>query len=309
MAPMVLPSIELPVSVAIVVGVGTAALAVAAFVQARRCRAERRRLFDAEHAFHAMTTGVVDFAVLLLDPDGRILSWNEAARRIEGYTDAEIVGCHFSAFYPVEDRAAGKPARMLDTASREGRSRDEGWRVRRDGSRFWAEVMITAVRRADGTLHGFVKATRDLTERRRAEDAARMEHLSRRFLEADEARRRQLARELLDAIGAALAGARTNLQDVLARDGDPAPREAARLVEQAIAQSRFMATSLRPPMLRDGGPRGACRGPPRDPFAARRRHAGAAGAAGRGPAATRPGLTPLKTAPRRRATLARRRLP
>ena len=253
MAPMVLPSLELPVSVAIVVGVGTAALGVAAFVQARRWRAERRRLFDAEHAFHAMTTGVVDFAVLLLDPDGRILSWNEAARRIEGYTDREIVGCHFSAFYPVEDRAAGKPALMLDTARREGRSRDEGWRVRRDGSRFWAEVLVTAVRRADGTLHGFVKATRDLTERRRAEDAARMELLSRRFLEADEARRRHLARELLDAIGAALAGARANIKDVLARGDDEALREAARLVEQATAQSRFMATSLRPPMLDDAG--------------------------------------------------------
>ena len=216
-----LPHIELPVSMAIVAAVALAALAVAAFAQARRWRAERRRLFDAERAFQAMTTGIVDFAVLLLDAEGRILGWNEAARRIEGYTDAEIVGCHFSAFYPPEDRAAGKPGRMLEAARREGRSRDEGWRVRRDGSRFWAEVMITAVRRADGSLHGFVKATRDLTERRRADDAARMESLSRRFLEADEARRRNLSRDLLDAIGATLDDARANVREARARHDRP----------------------------------------------------------------------------------------
>ena len=248
-----LPHIELPVSMAIVAAVALAALAVAAFAQARRWRAERRRLFDAERAFQAMTTGIVDFAVLLLDAEGRILGWNEAARRIEGYTDAEIVGCHFSAFYPPEDRAAGKPGRMLEAARREGRSRDEGWRVRRDGSRFWAEVMITAVRRADGSLHGFVKATRDLTERRRADDAARMESLSRRFLEADEARRRNLSRDLLDAIGATLDDARANVREARARHDEAELREASRLLDEAIAQSRVMATSLRPPVLDEAG--------------------------------------------------------
>ena len=245
--------IEVPLLAALAVVVGLACLGLGAYLQGRRWRAERQRLFDAEEAFRVMTTGVIDSAILLLDPDGRLLSWNDAARRIEGYEDAEIVGCHFSAFYPPEDRAAGKPERMLETARREGHSRDEGWRVRRDGSRFWAEVMITAIRRADGTLHGFVKATRDLTERRRAEDAARIEFLSHRFLQAEEEVRRDAARELRDAVTSALTRVRARVEDALARQDDPALREGIAVMDHGLARARLLAATLRPPLLDDMG--------------------------------------------------------
>ena len=244
--------LEVPLLAALIAGVGLACLGLGAWLQGRRWRAERGRLFDAGQAFQAMTTGIVDFAVLLLDPEGRIRSWNEAARRIEGYEDAEIVGCHFSAFYPPEDRDSGKPARMLETARREGRSRDEGWRVRRDGSRFWAEVMVTAIRRADGSLHGFVKATRDLTERRRAEDAARIETLSQRFLQAEEALRRAAARDLRDAV-APLTRVRARVEDALARQEDAGLREGIAVMDHGLAQARIVAAGLRPPFLDDMG--------------------------------------------------------
>src|SRR5205814_2151188 len=115
---------------------------------------------------------VRDYAIFLLDPSGHIVTWNPGAERIKGYKPEEILGRHFSAFYPPEDRAAGKPERGLRTAAAEGRFEDEGWRLRKDGSRFWANVIITALRDPAGNLRGFGKVTRDLTERRRAEEQA-----------------------------------------------------------------------------------------------------------------------------------------
>ncbi len=112
---------------------------------------------------------VEDYAILLLSADGHVASWNAGAQRLKGYRAAEIVGRHFSAFYTPEDVAAGKPARELSVATAEGRLEDEGWRVRNDGTRFWANVVITALRDPDGTLRGFGKITRDLTDRRSRE--------------------------------------------------------------------------------------------------------------------------------------------
>jgi PAS domain S-box-containing protein len=109
-----------------------------------------------------------DYAIFALDPSGRILTWNIGAERIKGYTRDEIVGQHFSVFYPPEDIAAGKPARELDEAIRDGRVEDEGWRVRKDGSMFWADVVITTLRDESGAVVGFAKITRDLTDRRNA---------------------------------------------------------------------------------------------------------------------------------------------
>ena len=123
--------------------------------------------------FRLLVEGVEDVAIFMLDGAGRVSTWNSGAERIKGYRAEEIVGRHFSVFYPPEAVDAGTPARLLALAARDGRVEDEGWRVRKDGSRFWAEVMITALRDSEGAVTGFAKVTRDLTERKEAEDALR----------------------------------------------------------------------------------------------------------------------------------------
>jgi PAS domain S-box-containing protein len=120
-----------------------------------------------------LVDSISDYAIFGLDPGGHVLSWNPGAERCKGYTAAEIRGRHFSVFYPPEDVAAGTPARQLEAAERDGRLAVEGWRVRKDRSRFWASVVISAVRNDRGELLGFAKVTRDLTERRAAEEALR----------------------------------------------------------------------------------------------------------------------------------------
>ncbi len=126
-----------------------------------------------EARFHSLVDAVKDYAIFMLDPQGRVLTWNAGAERIKGYTEDEIVGQCFSRFYTPEDLAAGKPAEELRKAAEAGRVEDEGWRLRKDGSRFWANVVITAIRGKDGNLAGFTKVTRDFTERNRAEEALR----------------------------------------------------------------------------------------------------------------------------------------
>ena len=121
---------------------------------------------DAEVSFRLLVESVKDYAIFMLDPEGRVLTWNRGAEAIKGYRAGEIIGKHFSRFYPPEDVEARKPERALVAATSEGRIEDEGWRVRKDGSRFWADVVITAVRDGHGKLRGFVKVTRDLSERR-----------------------------------------------------------------------------------------------------------------------------------------------
>jgi PAS domain S-box-containing protein len=116
---------------------------------------------------------VIDYAIYRLDPEGVVVSWNAGAQRFKGYTADEIIGRHFSLFYSEADRAAGIPTRALATAEREGRFEAEGWRIRKDGSRFWANVVVDAIRDPGGKLVGFAKVTRDLTERKRNEDELR----------------------------------------------------------------------------------------------------------------------------------------
>ena len=158
------------------------------FAKITRDLTERRmadeRLRQSEEMFRLLVQSVKDYAIFMLDPTGRIVTWNEGAERIKGYTRDEIVGQHFSIFYPEEDIVAGKPERELETASREGMIEDEGWRIRKDGSRFFANVIITAIFDAAGRLRGFTKVTRDISERRRAEE------LRRAMLEQREARLR-----------------------------------------------------------------------------------------------------------------------
>src|ERR1700750_974921 len=118
-----------------------------------------------------MIQSLVDYAIYMLDPKGIVTSWNSGAERIKGFQTDEIVGKHFSTFYTDEDRKAGMPKRVLETATREGKFEAEGWRVRKDGSRFWASVVINPIYDKDGVLLGFAKITRDITERRDAQQA------------------------------------------------------------------------------------------------------------------------------------------
>ena len=117
-----------------------------------------------------LVENAADYAIVLIDTDGRVLSWSPAAERLKGYTSEEIVGQSFSRFYTEEDIRRGKPQLELEAASKEGRFEDEGWRARKDGSRFWANVVITALRDKAGKLRGYGKLTRNLTERKEAEE-------------------------------------------------------------------------------------------------------------------------------------------
>jgi hypothetical protein len=119
--------------------------------------------------YRLLVESVKDYAIFALDPNGYIVSWNPGAERFKGYTAAEIIGKHFSVFYPPEDLQARKPWIELEIATEVGRLEDEGWRVRKDGTQFWANVVITALRASDGELVGFAKVTRDLTQRRASE--------------------------------------------------------------------------------------------------------------------------------------------
>ena len=127
-----------------------------------------------DEQYRLIVQSIKDYAVFMLDPNGRILSWNEGARLIKGYTGPEVLGHSFEIFYPAEAVADGFPKRELKEAARVGRFEDEGWRIRKGGSRFWANVVITAIRDPHGILLGFAKVTRDLTARRQAEEQARM---------------------------------------------------------------------------------------------------------------------------------------
>jgi PAS domain S-box-containing protein len=185
-----------------------------AYAKVTRDLSERREAEESlrisEERFRLLVQGVKDYAIFMLDPTGHVTTWNDGAQRIKGYTADEIIGKHFSIFYTPEDLASGKPARELEVATRTGVYEEEGWRLRRDGSRLWASVLITALR-VDGRLAGFAKVTRDLTERRAAQeraldDARRVaaEEAARQVAEATRERT-----ERLQALTAALSAAHT----------------------------------------------------------------------------------------------------
>jgi PAS domain S-box-containing protein len=128
-------------------------------------------LSESEHRFRMLVQGVTDYAIYMLSPAGIVTNWNAGAKRIKGYDEHEIVGLHFSSFYTPEERERGLPMQALDQAAKEGRYEAEGWRVRKDGTRFWAHVVIDAIRNDEGQLIGFAKITRDITERKEAAKA------------------------------------------------------------------------------------------------------------------------------------------
>ncbi len=134
-------------------------------------RESEQALRRSEERFRLLVENVVDYAILMLDTEGRVTSWNAGAQRIKGYTAEEILGKHFSQFYEPADIEAGKPQSELKVAAQIGRVLDEGWRVRKDGSKFWASVLITALRDEQGTLHGYAKLTRDMTQYKMAQEA------------------------------------------------------------------------------------------------------------------------------------------
>ena len=136
-------------------------------------RREEEELARAQESFRLVVESIRDYAIFMLEPDGRIRSWSPGAARLNGYAADEIVGRHFSIFYTPEDVEAGKPAHELAIASETGRSEEEGWRVRKDGSRFWANVVVTAVRDQTGKLLGLARITRDVTDRKRQDDRLR----------------------------------------------------------------------------------------------------------------------------------------
>ncbi|MBF5042371.1 PAS domain-containing sensor histidine kinase [Aggregicoccus sp. 17bor-14] len=143
-------------------------------------------LRQSEERFRLIVDSVRDYAIFMLDPKGHVATWNQGAQRIKGYSADEIIGSHFSRFYPAEDLAWDKPAMELEVATREGRFEDEGWRIRKDGSRFWANVIITALRDKTGELRGFAKVTRDFTDRKHAEEQRELHTLREAVRARDE---------------------------------------------------------------------------------------------------------------------------
>lgn len=144
------------------------------YAKVTRDLTEKRRLdasrFESEQRFRLLVDSVQDYAIFMLHPDGRVATWNAGAARIKGYRADEIIGTHFSVFYPPETRLSGLPALELERAVRDGRFEEENWRMRKDGTRFWASVVLTPMRNLQNEHVGFVKVTRDLTERKRAEE-------------------------------------------------------------------------------------------------------------------------------------------
>ncbi len=209
-----------------------------------------------EEQFRLLVEGVQDYAIFMLDIDGHILSWNLGAQRIKGYTPHEIIGKHFSVFYPSQDIRADKPARELEIAAKEGRFEEEGWRVRKDGSRFWANVVLTALFEG-GVLRGFAKVTRDITERKRTERVVR--ELSGRLLKIQDEERRRLARELHDSTGQLLSALSLNLTVIKQSDdergGETASiiTECLALTDEAAQEIRTLSYLLHPPLLDQAG--------------------------------------------------------
>lgn len=126
--------------------------------------------FSEDERYRLLVEAVTDYAIYTLDPTGIVTSWNPGAQRFKGYKRDEIIGEHFSRFYSEQDRESGLPARALETAAREGKFENEGWRIRKDGTRFWAYVIIDPIRSESGEIVGFAKVTRDLTERKEAQE-------------------------------------------------------------------------------------------------------------------------------------------
>ncbi|MBV8889777.1 MAG: PAS domain S-box protein [Alphaproteobacteria bacterium] len=216
------------------------------YVIGRHVTAERQvaqELRDSDRQFRLLVAGVTDYALFMLDTRGVISSWNAGAQRIKGYLPEEIVGRHFSNFYTAEDRAAGVPARALATAARQGTYEAEGWRVRKNGSLFFASVVIDAIHDEQGTLIGFAKITRDITERREAQ------------LALQRAQEQLVQSQKMEALGQLTGGVAHdfnnmlmvvsgNAQTLKRRLGDPRDLRAVEAIELAAARGENLTRQL-----------------------------------------------------------------
>jgi PAS domain S-box-containing protein len=204
---------------------------------------EQRDLFESERSFRLLVEGVADYALYMLDPSGIVTSWNIGAERIKGYTPDEILGRHFSRFYTDIDRANGKPARALSIARQQGRYEEDGWRVRKDGTFFWASVVIDPIYE-DGRLIGFAKITRDITERREAQ--LKLEQIQRHLAESQK----------LDALGQLTGGVAHDFNNLLmvisgslhilrkSANDDPKVQRALAAIEAATKRGGALTSQL-----------------------------------------------------------------
>ncbi|HEY2023834.1 PAS domain S-box protein [Paraburkholderia sp.] len=222
---------------------------VTGFAKITRDLTAQREYFEAlrqsEERFRLLVDSVKDYAIFMLDPQGFVISWNSGAARIKGYTHDEIVGRHFSLFYLPEEAAAGKPVRELAIARQIGTVEDEGWRVRKDGTTFWANVIITAVYDEARRLRGFAKVTRDLTERRRREELERSGERMREFLATLAHELRNPLAPVRNAVG--VMQMETGLSPVLARARDLIDRQVThltRLVDDLLDIGRIMSDKV-----------------------------------------------------------------
>ena len=228
-------------------------------------------------AFRLLVEAVQDYAIFILDPEGHVLTWNSGARAIKGYSEKEIVGKHFSVFYPQEAIDSRWPERELALAEKEGRFRDEGFRVKKDGSTFWASVTITALREPDGRLYGFAKVTQDLTTRREAEERLQtlnrelrtrvqqldesrrvielrtmeLQKLSGTLLQIQDEERRRLARELHDDLAQHVTAVKMEID---AGGRNKQLSDAMGAILQKIRETSYL---LHPPLLDEAGLRAA----------------------------------------------------
>jgi PAS domain S-box-containing protein len=211
-------------------------------------REAERALYHSEQRFRMLVQGVRDYAIYMIDPDGQVTNWNTGAEAIKGYGADEIVGQHFSRFYTEEDRARGEPKLALETAIREGKYEREGWRVRKDGTRFWASVVIDPIYDEEGGLAGFAKITRDITERRRVQE------------ELEEARTALFQSQKLQALGELTGGIAHDFNNLitvirgsadLLRKADLPPERRRRYID-AIVETADRASALTSHLLAFG---------------------------------------------------------
>lgn len=254
---------------------GTAGQIIRVNMQRRMKLEEASR--QGEERFRLMVEGVQDYAIIMLDRLGHIESWNTGAQRIKGYEASEILGKHFSCFYTGEDVSSGKPQQFLDAATL-GHAEQEGWRVRADGSRFFASVVITARLDSSGNLVGFSKVTRDITERMKAQQALRQEiaektEMQQKVVESEESLRRlsvtllrtqdeerqRIGREVHDSLGQYLAVLKMKLDGLAASpadaysDGAIELKQCSDLLTQCITEVRTISYLLYPPLLEEMG--------------------------------------------------------
>ena len=222
---------------------------------------ERRRaevaLRRSEERFRLMAEQVKDYAIFMLDPEGYVSTWNAGAERIKGYKATEIIGRHFSCFYPEEDVCAAKPLWELKVAAAQGRFEDEGLRLRKDGSTFFANVIITPIRDETDTLIGFAKVTRDITERMQKEKSLR--DLTAHLLQMQDEERRRIGRDLHDTLGQCVTAMKISLDTIVSSLGENESAikrqvtQCVRLAEECVKEVRTISYLLYPPMLEEMG--------------------------------------------------------